>query len=55
MKHEYHEGQEALDKFNKMATKLFRVPKSTAKNAAKLAKEGAKGRKASTAWGDARR
>jgi len=31
MKHEYHEGQEATERFEKMATQLFRAPKSTAK------------------------
>jgi hypothetical protein len=31
MKHEYHEGPKALDKFNKTVTELFRVPKSEIK------------------------
>jgi len=31
MKHEYHEGPEALEKFNKTMSQLFRVPKATAK------------------------
>jgi hypothetical protein len=31
MKHEYHEGPEALEKFKKTVTDLFRVPKSTVK------------------------
>jgi hypothetical protein len=31
MKHEYHEGREAADKFEKMATRIFRAPKSSAK------------------------
>jgi hypothetical protein len=31
MKHEYHEGQEAADKFEKMAKRIFRAPKSSAK------------------------
>lgn len=28
MKHEYHEGPEALDKFNKTLTAIFRAPKT---------------------------
>jgi hypothetical protein len=35
MKHEYHEGPEAKDRFEKLATQLFRAPKSTAKPAKK--------------------
>jgi hypothetical protein len=36
MKPEYHEGPEALDKFNKTLTVLFRAPKTvTTKKAAK--------------------
>lgn len=35
MKHEYHEGPEATAKFEKLATALFRAPKSTVKRAAK--------------------
>jgi hypothetical protein len=31
MKHEYHEGPEATERFEKMATQLFRAPKSTVK------------------------
>jgi len=31
MKHEYHEGYEAVEKFEKTMTELFRVPKSTVK------------------------
>jgi hypothetical protein len=31
MKHEYHEGPEATERFNKLATALFRAPKSTVK------------------------
>jgi hypothetical protein len=31
MKHEYHEGPEAKDRFDKLATALFRAPKSTVK------------------------
>jgi len=28
MKHEYHEGPEATEKFNKMMTQVFRAPKA---------------------------
>jgi hypothetical protein len=35
MKHEYHEGPEAKDRFDKLATALFRAPKSTVKPAQK--------------------
>jgi hypothetical protein len=35
LKHEYHEGKEAAEKFEKMATKVFRAPKSSAKPAPK--------------------
>ncbi len=35
MKPDYHEGPEALDKFNQLATKLFRAPKPAAKEAQK--------------------
>jgi hypothetical protein len=35
MKREYHEGPEALERFNKLATQLFRAPKSTPKKARK--------------------
>jgi hypothetical protein len=31
MKHEYHEGQDAAEHFEKMAKKVFRAPKSSAK------------------------
>jgi hypothetical protein len=31
MKHEYHEGPEAAEKFEKKATRIFRAPKSSAK------------------------
>ena len=31
MRTEYHEGPEALDRFNKLATKLFRAPKPARK------------------------
>jgi hypothetical protein len=54
MKHEYHEGPKALEKFNKTVTKLFRVPKSSVKTSAKPAKKVAKSRKASTVRGDTR-
>jgi len=37
MKHEYHEGREAKDRFEKLATELFRAPKSIVKPAAKPA------------------
>ena len=30
MKHEYHEGPEAAERFEKMAMKVFRAPKSSA-------------------------
>jgi hypothetical protein len=35
MKHEYHEGPKASEKFNMTVTQLFRVPKSTLKPTAK--------------------
>jgi hypothetical protein len=36
MKHEYHEGPEALERFERTLTKLFRAPKTvTTKKAAK--------------------
>jgi hypothetical protein len=31
MKHEYHEGKLAAENFEKMAMKVFRAPKSSAK------------------------
>jgi hypothetical protein len=31
MKHEYHEGPEAAERFEKLASHLFRAPKSTVK------------------------
>jgi hypothetical protein len=31
MKHEYHEGPEAADKFKKLAEQLFRAPKTNVK------------------------
>jgi hypothetical protein len=39
MKHEYHEGPEAKDRFEKLATQLFRAPKSTAKKPVRKAKK----------------
>lgn len=35
MKAEYYEGPEALEKFNELATKLFRAPKPAAKETLK--------------------
>jgi hypothetical protein len=55
MKHEYHEGPEAAEKFEKALTHLFRVPKSTVKKDAKPKKKEAKSRKASTERGDTQR
>lgn len=37
LKHEYHEGPDALEKFNKLATKLFRASKPAAKETPKPA------------------
>jgi hypothetical protein len=31
MKHKYNEGPEALEKFERIAKKIFRAPKSSAK------------------------
>jgi hypothetical protein len=31
MKHQYHEGPEAAEKFEKAAMRVFRAPKSSAK------------------------
>ena len=39
LEHEYHEGPEANEKFVKLATQLFRAPKSTAKPSAKPARK----------------
>jgi hypothetical protein len=55
MKHEYNEGPEAAEKFEKALTHLFRVPKSSVKSPAKPAKKSAKSRKASTVRGDTQR
>jgi hypothetical protein len=35
MKHEYHEGPEAVEKVEKMMKHLFRAPKTTVKPTAK--------------------
>jgi hypothetical protein len=35
MKHEYHEGPEAKERFEKLATAVFRAPKPTVKQEAK--------------------
>jgi hypothetical protein len=35
MKHEYHDGPEATERFEKLATHLFSAPKFTVKPAAK--------------------
>jgi hypothetical protein len=50
MKHEYHEGPEALERFEKGMTKLFQAPKLGAKPAAKKStpKRSTKDRKGST-------
>jgi hypothetical protein len=55
MKHEYHEGAEALERFEKGMTKLFQAPKPGTKRVAKkAAKRSIKARKGSTARGDSR-
>jgi hypothetical protein len=55
MKHEYHEGPEALERFEKGMTKLFQASKPGAKPAAKkAAKRSTKARKGLTARGDAK-
>lgn len=48
MKHEYHEGPLAAEHFEKVAMKVFRAPKSTAKpvpkkQAVRKAKKSSKG------------
>ena len=48
MKHEYHEGPEAAERFEKAAKQVFRAPKSSAKPVPKKqtvrkAKETSKG------------
>jgi hypothetical protein len=35
---EYHEGPEALERFNKLATQVFRAPKTVAKDTPKSPK-----------------
>ncbi|RZU42825.1 hypothetical protein [Edaphobacter modestus] len=45
MKHEYHEGPEAKERFEKLATKLFRAPKSTVKSKAKPERKAKKASK----------
>jgi hypothetical protein len=53
MKHEYHEGQEALERFEKGMTALFRAPKPGPKPTAKKAvRKPTKARKGSTGRGD---
>jgi hypothetical protein len=42
MKHEYHEGPEAKARFEKLATRLFRVPKSTVKPTVRKPKKASK-------------
>jgi hypothetical protein len=55
MKHEYHEGLEALERFEKGMTKLFQAPKPGAKPATKkAAKRPTKARKESIAREDSR-
>lgn len=39
MKHEYREGPEATERFEKLATQLFRAPKPIVKQAAKPEKK----------------
>jgi adenine deaminase len=53
MKHEYHEGQEALERFEKGMTTLFRAPKPRSKATAKKAvrKRSTKAQKGSTGRG----
>ncbi|MGF7178742.1 hypothetical protein HDF11_000222 [Tunturiibacter psychrotolerans] len=54
MKHQYHEGPEALERFEKGMTKLFQAPKPAAKTASKKAtKPSTKAQKDSTVRGDA--
>lgn len=46
MKHEYHEGPESKERFEKLASAVFRAPKTTAKPTAKPVrkpKEASKG------------
>ena len=50
MKHEYHEGPEALERFEKGMTALFRAPKPGSKPTAKktVSKRSTKAQKGST-------
>ena len=41
-KYEYHEGPEALERFNKLATQVFRAPKTAVKDTSKAPKRKAK-------------
>jgi hypothetical protein len=54
MKHEYHEGPEALERFEKGMTALFRAPKPGSKPTAKKAvrKRTTKAQKGSSVRGD---
>jgi hypothetical protein len=55
MKHEYHEGEEALERFEKGMTKLFQAPKPGTKPVVKKdLKRSTKARKVSSAQGDSR-
>ncbi len=56
MKHEYHEGPEALERFEKGMTALFRAPKPGSKPIAKKAvrKRSTKAQKGSTVREDSR-
>jgi hypothetical protein len=42
LKPEYHEGPEALERFNRLATQVFRAPKTIVKDAPKPPKRKAK-------------
>jgi hypothetical protein len=42
MKHEYHEGSEAKERFEKLASHLFRVPKSNVKEPPKPVRKAKK-------------
>jgi hypothetical protein len=45
VKSEYHEGSEALERFNKFATQVFRAPKPAVKDTPKAPKRKAKRRR----------
>jgi len=45
MKHEYHEGPEALERFEKGMTKLFQAPKSSVKQKPKAVRKPKKASK----------